>query len=85
MTGRTLAKVESVATDLGSAAEAAEVDALDERAIEMHLKSVIDRVGRIDISFNAVGIPNTKLQGVALSDLDVDRFSLPPRTPNPTF
>jgi NAD(P)-dependent dehydrogenase (short-subunit alcohol dehydrogenase family) len=77
LTGRTLAKVEAVATDLGSAAEPAEVDALDEPAIEMHLKSVIDRVGRIDISFNAVGIPNTKLQGVALSDLDVDQFSLP--------
>jgi NAD(P)-dependent dehydrogenase (short-subunit alcohol dehydrogenase family) len=77
LTGRTLAKVEAVATDIGGAAEAAEVDALDERAIEKHLKSMIDRVGRIDISFNAVGIPNTTLQGVALSDLDIEQFSLP--------
>jgi NAD(P)-dependent dehydrogenase (short-subunit alcohol dehydrogenase family) len=38
---------------------------------------VIDEVGRIDISFNAVGIRNTKLQGVALSDLDVEQFLLP--------
>jgi NAD(P)-dependent dehydrogenase (short-subunit alcohol dehydrogenase family) len=77
LAGRTLTKVEAVATDIGGAAEAAEVDALDERAIENHLKSMIDRVGRIDISFNAVGIPNTTLQGVALSDLDIEQFSLP--------
>ncbi|MES2152495.1 MAG: SDR family oxidoreductase [Pseudomonadota bacterium] len=77
LTGRTLAKVEAVATEIGGAAEAAEVNALDGRAIEDHLKSVIDKVGRVDISFNAVGIPNTTLQGVGLCDLDVEQFSLP--------
>lgn len=77
LAGRTIGGVEAVARDIGGTTEAAEVDALDERAIEKHLKSVIDKVGRIDISFNAVGIPNTKLQGVALSDLDVEQFSLP--------
>jgi NAD(P)-dependent dehydrogenase (short-subunit alcohol dehydrogenase family) len=77
LAGRTLAGVEAVARDIGGTAEADEVDALDERAIEKHLNSIIDKVGRIDISFNAVGIRNTKLQGVALSDLDADQFSLP--------
>jgi NAD(P)-dependent dehydrogenase (short-subunit alcohol dehydrogenase family) len=77
LAGRTIAGVEAIARDIGGTIEAAEVDALDERAIEKHLKSVIDKVGRVDISFNAVGIPNTKLQGVALSDLDVKQFSLP--------
>lgn len=77
LAGRTLAGVEAVARDIGGTAEAAEVDALDERAIEKHLNSIIGEVGRIDISFNAVGIRNTKLQGVALSDLDADQFSLP--------
>lgn len=77
LTGRTLAKVEAVATEIGGAAEAAEVNALDGRAIEDHLKSVIGKVGRVDISFNAVGIPNTTLQGVALIDLDIEQFSLP--------
>ena len=77
LAGRTLAGVEAVARDIGGTAEAEEVDALDERAIEKHLNSTIDKVGRIDISFNAVGIRNTKLQGVALSDLDADQFSLP--------
>jgi len=55
----------------------AEVDALDEQAIDRHLQSVIDKVGRIDISFNAVGIPNTRLQGVPLVELEVEQFSLP--------
>jgi NAD(P)-dependent dehydrogenase (short-subunit alcohol dehydrogenase family) len=77
LAGRTLVGVEAVARDIGGTAEAAEVDALDERAIEKHLNSIIGKVGRIDISFNAVGIRNTKLQGVALSDLDADQFSLP--------
>jgi NAD(P)-dependent dehydrogenase (short-subunit alcohol dehydrogenase family) len=58
-------------------AEVAEVDALDERAVDEHLRSVIDKAGRIDISFNAVGIPDRTLVGVPLVDLDVERFALP--------
>ena len=80
VTGRDLAKVESVAKDIrweGGQAEAARVDALDEQAIDRHLDSVIAGAGSIDISFNAVGIPNTTLQGVPLVDLAVDQFSLP--------
>src|SRR4029453_10510599 len=58
-------------------AEAAEVDALDEQAVDRHLRSVIDRAGRLDVAFDAVGIPSTKLLGVPLVDLDVKQFSLP--------
>lgn len=54
-----------------------EVDALDERAVDEHLQSVIDRAGRVDISFNAVGIPNANILGVPLTELDVEQFSLP--------
>lgn len=57
--------------------DAAEVDALDESAVERHLRSVVDRAGRVDISFNAVGIPNTNIVGVPLTELDVEQFSLP--------
>jgi NAD(P)-dependent dehydrogenase (short-subunit alcohol dehydrogenase family) len=57
--------------------ETAEVDALDEQAVDRHLQSVIDKAGRVDISFNAIGIPNTTLQGMPLVDLDVEQFSLP--------
>jgi NAD(P)-dependent dehydrogenase (short-subunit alcohol dehydrogenase family) len=38
---------------------------------------VIDEAGRVDISFNAVGIPDAKILGVPLSELDVEQFSLP--------
>jgi NAD(P)-dependent dehydrogenase (short-subunit alcohol dehydrogenase family) len=54
-----------------------EVDALDERAIDRHLQSVIDKAGRIDISFNAIGIPDAKLLGVPLIELDAGQFALP--------
>jgi NAD(P)-dependent dehydrogenase (short-subunit alcohol dehydrogenase family) len=80
LTGRHRAPVEAVATEVnsnGRPAETAEVDALDEPAVDRHLQSVMDKTGRIDISFNAVGIPNTKIQGVPLVDLDVEQFSLP--------
>jgi len=80
LTGRDLAPVEAVAKDVvstGGSAEAAEVDALDEQAVDRHLQSVIDKAGRIDISFNAVGVPNLKILGVPLIELDVEQFSLP--------
>ncbi len=80
LTGRHLAPVEVVAKEVvcaGGSAEAAEVDALDEQAVDKHLQSVIDEAGRVDISFNAVGIPNTKILGVPLTELDVEQFSLP--------
>ena len=75
LTGRHLAPVEAVAKEIvsvGGSAEAAEVDALDE-----HLQSVIDKAGRVDISFNAVGIANTNILGVPLVELNVEQFSLP--------
>jgi NAD(P)-dependent dehydrogenase (short-subunit alcohol dehydrogenase family) len=83
LTGRRLAPVEAVAKDIvsaGGSAEAAEVDALDEQAVDKHLQSVIDKAGRVDISFNAVGIPNANILGVPLTELDVEQFSLPMTT-----
>jgi len=80
LTGRSLAPVEAVAKDVetaGGSAEAAEVDALDERVVDTHLQSVIDKAGRVDISFNAVGIPDSKILGVPLVELDLERFSRP--------
>jgi NAD(P)-dependent dehydrogenase (short-subunit alcohol dehydrogenase family) len=80
LTGRTRAPVEAVVEDIvsaGGSAEAAEVDALDEQAIDTHLQSVIDKADRVDVSFDAVGIPATKLLGVPLVELGVDEFSLP--------
>jgi NAD(P)-dependent dehydrogenase (short-subunit alcohol dehydrogenase family) len=78
LTGRLRAPVEAVARDIvsaGGSAEAAQVDALDEQAVDKHLQSVIDKVGRVDISFNAASMPNTL--GVPLVELDAEQFSLP--------
>jgi NAD(P)-dependent dehydrogenase (short-subunit alcohol dehydrogenase family) len=80
LTGRDLATVDVVAKEIvaaGGSAETAEVDALDEEAVDAHLESVIERAGRLDISFNAVGIPNADILGVPLVELDVERFAQP--------
>jgi NAD(P)-dependent dehydrogenase (short-subunit alcohol dehydrogenase family) len=80
LTGHRLAPVEAVAKEIvaaGGSAEAAAVDALDEQAIDQHLQSVTNKAGRVDISFNAVGIPDTKIVGVPLVELDIEQFSLP--------
>ena len=80
LTGRLQAPVDVVAKDIvsaGGSAEAAQVGALDEQAVDRHLQSVIDQAGRVDISFNAVGIPNAEIVGVPLAEMDAGRFSLP--------
>jgi len=76
LTGRRLASVEPLAKEIGGSAEAAEVDALDEHAIDSHLESVMDKAGRVDISFNAIALPNATILGVPLADLDAEQFSL---------
>jgi hypothetical protein len=50
--------VDAVAGEIVAAdgvAETARVDALDERAVEEHLDTVVERAGGVDVSFNAVG------------------------------
>ena len=80
LTGRTLASVDSLAGEIsatGATAEAALVDALDEEAVEKHLASIAEKTGRIDISFNAIGIPQQGMQGIPLTALSVESFALP--------
>lgn len=86
LTGRRRETVDAVARECASASrrpeaheahEAHEVNALDERSIDEHLQWVIAKAGRIDVSFNAVGIPNASIVGVPLVDLDAERFSEP--------
>lgn len=79
LTGRQAAPVKALAKEIvadGGSAEAAEVDVLDEKAVDKHLQSVIDKEGRIDISFNAAGIPEAKILGASLVDIDAEKFSL---------
>lgn len=78
LAGRTRARLEKVAHDIrenGGAAEIAEVDALDEEAVERHADAVAEKAGRIDIALNAVGIHH--VQGKLLADLSLEEFALP--------
>jgi len=79
LAGRTLDRVQRVAEEIcamGGIAEAAQVDALDQRSVEQHLEAIIQRAGGIDITFNAVWIRGD-LQGTPLLDMPVDDFTLP--------
>lgn len=72
VTGRNREAVQAVAKDIvakGGIASAGVVDALDEKAVDEHLNGVINREGRLDISFNAMGIPQNGVQGIPLMQL----------------
>lgn len=78
LTGRTLAPLERVAKEIsrtGGVADVAQVDALDEAAIERHLEGVVEETGGLDVSFNAVGFD--EVQGVPLVDLSLKDFASP--------
>jgi NAD(P)-dependent dehydrogenase (short-subunit alcohol dehydrogenase family) len=80
VTGRRRAPVDALAEDIvsaGGSAQAAEVDALDEQAVDRHLQSVVDQGGRVDVSFNGVGVPDATILGVPLAELDAAQFALP--------
>jgi 3-oxoacyl-[acyl-carrier protein] reductase len=57
LAGRTAAPLEAVAEDIraaGGVAHIAQVDALDEGAVDAHAEAVVARAGAIDISFNLI-------------------------------
>lgn len=59
----------------GGKAEAAVVDAMDEKAIHEHLENVVRIAGKVDISFNAVDI--AVIQNIPLTDLPADDYVRP--------
>jgi 3-oxoacyl-[acyl-carrier protein] reductase len=78
LAGPSRASLDGVAhniTAAGGAGEVSEVDALDEHAIESHARHIIGEAGRIDISFNLVGVPLD--QGRPLADLSIDEVTVP--------
>lgn len=80
LTGRHTAALDLVANDIastGGSADVAQLDAVDEQEMEQHLGRVEQLAGRIDISFNAIGISNASIVGVPLADLDVEHFDQP--------
>ena len=80
LTGRNLEAINTLAKEIsaaGGTAETAQVDALDEQAVEKHLQSVVDKAGRVDVSFNAIGLSDTTILGVPFAELDIEQFSRP--------
>lgn len=76
LAGRTLAKLEAVAGEIraaGGAAETAQVDALDERAVDEHADVVAAEAGSIDISFNLISKPF--VHGTPLAQMEVEDFT----------
>jgi len=83
LTGRTLKKLNAIAEDIsagGGSIETATLDAMDEQAVEEHMRETVMKAGKVDISFNAIGIPQKGIQGVPLTELSVENFSLPIKT-----
>jgi len=83
LTGRSTSKLNKVAQEISSAglsAEVAEVDALDEPGVNDHLEKTFEKTRRIDISFNAIGIPQQGIQGTPLVELPIEHFFLPVST-----
>jgi len=80
LTGRSTSKLNKVAQEISStglSAEVAEVDALDDQGVNDHLEKTFEKTGHIDISFNAMGIPQQGIQGTPLVELPTERFFLP--------
>jgi NAD(P)-dependent dehydrogenase (short-subunit alcohol dehydrogenase family) len=78
LAGRTLERLEAVANEIRSAggvAETAQVDALDERAVDEHADAVVARTGRIDISFNLIS--HGDVQGTPLVEMALEDFERP--------
>jgi 3-oxoacyl-[acyl-carrier protein] reductase len=73
LAGRTLAKLEKVAREIS--AEVAQVDALDEAAVERHADAVAARAGSIDVMLNAVGILH--VQGTPFAELSFQDYAHP--------
>jgi len=80
LSGRTLGAVNALASEIvarGGVAEAAQVDALDERAIDDYVARVVEKVGALDISFSAISVAKDLPNKAPLVELSAEQFALP--------
>lgn len=81
LAGRTMERLEEVAEEIRSAggmAETAQVDALDEAAVDEHADALAASAGGIDISFNLIS--HGDVQGTPLAEMSVEDFTRPVMT-----
>ena len=78
LAGRTLATLDEVAEEIssaGGAVETAQVDALDELAVDGHADAVAEKAGGIDVCFNAIG--HGDVHGAPLLEMSFEDFARP--------
>jgi 3-oxoacyl-[acyl-carrier protein] reductase len=78
LAGRTLATLDQVAEEIstsGGSVETAQVDTLDEPAVDEHADAVAAKAGGIDVSFNAIG--HGDVHGAPLIDMSFEDFARP--------
>lgn len=78
LVGRTREKLEKVAKDIeidGGSAEVAVLDALDEKAVDEHVRDVVSQAGSVDVSFNL--ITRGDVQGIPLVEMTTEDFTRP--------
>jgi 3-oxoacyl-[acyl-carrier protein] reductase len=79
LAGRTREPLYKVASDIeegpGGRAEVAELDALDEQAVESYVVGLVERAGSIDVSFNAISLRDVQL--IPLVDMSREDFMRP--------
>jgi len=80
LAGRSKSRLDAIAgeiTSSGGTVSTAILDALDEKGVAKHMSDIVTETGTIDISFNAIGIPQKGIQGLPLTDLSVESFLAP--------
>jgi NAD(P)-dependent dehydrogenase (short-subunit alcohol dehydrogenase family) len=78
LTGHHVEPVKKLAEEIiaaGGSAEASEVDALDEKAVNDYVNKLVSKAGSVDISFNAISMKDT--QGLPLVDMSLADFTRP--------
>jgi NAD(P)-dependent dehydrogenase (short-subunit alcohol dehydrogenase family) len=73
LAGRTRETLDAVASDIasaGGAVEVAVVDALDEKAVDDHVRDVVSKAGSVDVSFNLIN--RGDVQGRPLVEMTAD-------------
>jgi 3-oxoacyl-[acyl-carrier protein] reductase len=78
LAGRTRATLEAVADEIraaGGAVATAELDALDESAVDEHADAVAAQAGGIDVSFNLIS--HGDVQGTPMAEMELEDYERP--------
>jgi NAD(P)-dependent dehydrogenase (short-subunit alcohol dehydrogenase family) len=78
LVGRTAGKLEALAEEIrsaGGATDTAQLDALDEAAVDAHAEEVVSRAGSLDISFNLIS--HGDVQGTPMSEMRLEDYLTP--------